>query len=319
MSTPTIPSYGLDRPETLSMPFRFLTLERTTGVYNPSQPHRHTYYEIFYFVHGKGTHALDFRTYEIHDHSIHFVTPGQVHLVSRSPDSHGYILLFSDEFYAFSQHTAELASPLPYLGHDVPAPILYPSPVQQKTFLEIIERIQDEFEAERSLREEALRSYLHLFLVHAQRMFETSGTQIVEMTAARELIQRLRALIEQNYTTIHAPSAYARMMGVSLNHLNTTIRKALGRTIGELIHDRIVLEAKRLLFNTTMSIKQITFQLNYDDPSYFARFFKRQTGVSPLKFRETTWNTQPLAAPRPAPGHPSEPGAPADFAGTSRR
>lgn len=286
MSTTAIPSYDLYRGESLSMPFRFLTLERSTEGYNPSQPHRHNYYEIFYFVHGEGMHDLDFRTHEIRDHSIHFVTPGQVHQILRSPGSYGYILLFSDEFYGLGGSGTEPSSPLPCLGYDVPSPILHPAGEQRQEFLELIRRIQQEFESGRPLGEEALRSYLTIFLVHARRMFEESGSTIVETQSARELIQRLRGLIERNYTTVHAPGAYAKMLGVSLNHLNTTIRKALGRTLGDLLHERLVLEAKRLLFNTGLSVKQIAFRLNYDDPSYFTRFFRKHAGVSPLEFRE---------------------------------
>lgn len=288
MSTTLIPSYNLYRGNALAMPFRFLTLERTTDGYNSSEPHRHSYYEIFYFVHGAGIHDLDFHHHPIRDHSIHFVTPGQVHQIRRSPESHGYILLFTPEFYALGQNGMDRLVPLPCLGYDVPAPVLYPSEEERKPFLEIIAQMQDEFESDRPLREDMLRSYLNIFLVYARRMFEAMGTDMAETQSARDLVHRLRELIEQHFSTQHAPNAYAKMLGVSLNHLNTTIRKALGKTIGDMVHDRLVLEAKRLLFNTDLSVKEIAFRLNYEDPSYFTRFFKRHTGVAPLEFRETS-------------------------------
>jgi len=287
MSTMVIPSYDLYRGDTLEMPFRFLTLERTAGGYNSSEPHRHNYYEIFYFVHGGGMHDLDFHSHPIRDHSIHFITPGQVHQIRRSPDSHGYILLFTPEFYTLGGNGSEHAALFPALRHGAPAPVLYPAPEERRLFLEVIRQIQEEFESDRPLREDMLRSYLNILLVHAQRLFEAAGGEIEAPPTAREMVRRLRDLIERHFSTEHAPSSYAGMLGVSLNHLNTTVKKALGRTIGDLVHERLVLEAKRLLYNTDLSVKEIAFGLNYDDPSYFTRFFKRHTGMAPLEFRES--------------------------------
>jgi AraC-like DNA-binding protein len=100
-------------------------------------------------------------------------------------------------------------------------------------------------------------------------------------------VNKLRALVEKHYTTVHAPGEYAEMLCVSQNHLNSTVRKMLDKTIGDLVHERIILEAQRLLFNTELSVKEIAFGLNYDDPSYFTRFFRKHTGLSPQEFRES--------------------------------
>jgi AraC-like DNA-binding protein len=288
MSEQILPSYDLDRGDELALPFTFLRLEQTRESYNPTEPHRHNYYEIFYFLRGAGEHDIDFRTYPIRDNSIHFISPGQVHQVRRSPESHGYILLFTAEFYAVNLGKERIFAELPFMSQSSPNPVLLLSEHQQSPFLETIKMFEAELRADRAHREEMLRAYLNIFLVHARRLFEETARADGSGSPAHELIDRLRILIEHHFTTIHAAGAYAEMLSVSQNHLNTTVRKLLGRTIGDLVHERIILEAKRLLFHTELSVKEIAFGLNYDDPSYFTRFFRRHAGISPQEFREAS-------------------------------
>lgn len=283
-----IPSYDLDRGDELAIPFIFLPLERTQGSYNPTEPHRHNYYEIFFFVEGDGEHAIDFRTYPIRSNSIHFVSPGQVHQVRRTPETHGYILLFTAEFYAVNLGKERIFAELPFMSLSSPNPVLLLTEADAGSFLGTIRLLEEEMGLDRPHREEILRAYLKIFLVHARRIYEATTGATVEATPAHELLDRLRVLIERHFNTIHAAGAYAEMLSVSQNHLNTTVRKLLGRTIGDLVHERIILEAKRLLFHTELSVKEIAFRLNYDDPSYFTRFFRNRAGISPQEFREAS-------------------------------
>jgi AraC-like DNA-binding protein len=287
MDKPVIPSYDLYRGDNLSLPFKLLLLDRTEGTYNASEPHRHNYYEVFYFVQGGGTHDIDFRSYPIRDHSMHFVTPGQVHHVKRNPESHGYIILFTVEFYTLGLQNRDVLTEIPFLNHGASSPVLHPTPDEHQGLLATVLNMGEEFEASRPHKEDLLRSYLSILLVQSRRLFEKMNLIPEEGRPEHELINRLRVLIERNFTTSHAPSTYAEMLCVSQNHLNSTVRKMLGRTIGDLVHERIVLEAKRLLAHTELSVKEISFQLNYDDPSYFTRFFRRHAEISPNEFRES--------------------------------
>jgi AraC family transcriptional activator of pobA len=288
MNRPPIPSYDLYRGDSLALPFSFMLLDRATGSYNASEPHRHNYHEVFYFAKGGGTHDIDFRTFAIEDDSIHFVNPGQVHQVKRAEGSHGFIILFTTEFIALNRPGADQQRDMWFLSHSPPEPILKLSADEHQRFLDTIGMIREEFGSDSAYREEILRAYLDIFLLHARRRFEKSGGVAQEPGSAHDLIIRLRTLIERNFTTIHAPKGYAEMLCVSQNHLNSAVKRALGRTIGDLVHDRLVLEAQRLLYHTELSVKEIAFQLNYDDPSYFTRFFRTHAGVAPHEFRETS-------------------------------
>jgi AraC-like DNA-binding protein len=286
MSRPVIPSYDLYRGDELSLPFKFLLLDKVAGSYNASEPHRHNYYEIFYFQKGGGWHDIDFQTYPIRDGSVHFVVPGQVHQVRRDPLSHGMIVLFTSEFYVLSLNNQGAGTDIPFPSHIASIPVLYPEGEELDLFISTLRMIQAESGSDRRYRDEILRSYLNILLAHARRLFEQQSGPADEGGSTRELITRLRTLIEQNFTTEHAPGSYAAMLNVSQNHLNSTVRQSLGTTVSDMVHERIILEAKRLLFHTDLSIKEIAYQLNYDDPSYFTRFFRKQSGLSPNEFRE---------------------------------
>lgn len=286
MSRAPIPSYDLYRGDTLAIPFSFMLLDKASGTYNASEPHRHNYHEIFYFVKGGGTHDIDFKTFTIEDHSLHFVNPGQVHQVKRAAGSHGFILLFTTEFIALNRPSLDFHRDMWFLSHNAPEPALRLSAEDRPHFLDVIGRIQDEFTSDGAYREEILRAYLDILLLRARRLFEGMEMMEHDRRSAHDLIMRLRALIERHFTTIHAPKEYAEMLCVSQNHLNSTVKRALGKTISDLLHERLILEAQRLLYHTDLSVKEIAFQLNYEDPSYFTRFFRKHTGSAPHEFRE---------------------------------
>jgi len=105
------------------------------------------------------------------------------------------------------------------------------------------------------------------------------------VTQKQQVMGSFRKLLDQNYKTMRLPSEYAAMLFVTPNHLNVLSRDLLGRSAGEVIRDRVLLEAKRLLTNAGMTGAQIAGELNFQDNSYFNRFFKKYEGVTPEEFR----------------------------------
>lgn len=85
----------------------------------------------------------------------------------------------------------------------------------------------------------------------------------------------------------HHPKFYAAHLSVTPNYLNTLCKKLAGKTLGEIIRSRIVLEAKRLLVNSEYTISQIAYELYFEDNSYFSKFFKANTGLTPAEFRKS--------------------------------
>ena len=153
-------------------------------------------------------------------------------------------------------------------------------------FKNIFKKINSLYEAKEKMYEEFIRIYiLELFYLVLSNSLETSES--INITNQKNIILRFEKLVEENYTTEHYPKFYADKLAITANYLNFVCKNFSGKKAGEIIRDRVILEAKRLLVNSELSISQIAFQLGFEDNSYFTKFFKTFSGSSPSEFRNT--------------------------------
>ena len=250
------------------------------------QPHRHTYYEICIFVNGAGSHMVDFQTFDINSQSIHFLTPGQVHLISREENYHGYLVVFSREFYSIGIQDEDILMSLPFFNNNTSKPILDLDKEDFEDALDIIEHLLRDYKRDTEIREDILRSYLHIFLLKCRYFFHKYNyDQDIVRNPTFLKVNQFRTLVEQNFKRIHLVKEYADLLNESPAHLNKIVKEITGLNASDLIIKRIVLEAKRLLIYTDLSNKEISYKMNYDDPSYFSRLFRKKVGMSPSEFR----------------------------------
>jgi len=262
--------------------FQYIALDRSSQ-YDPSLPHRHSYYEIFLFDKGGGTHEIDFDTYPIPDHSIHFVLPGQVHKVNREPGSFGSILLFSSDFYYLGD-PANAAPPDRLLHmHSNGAPVLTLTAEQFAELQQLSYAMSREGAAGTRIHMDIVRSYLHILLLKCGQFAQTADQPHVRAEAM--LFTRLKQALEAHYREQHLPSYYATHLLVSVKKLNELCRQHSGLTLNGLIKERLIIEAKRLLLHSGYIIKEISYHLGFEDPAYFNRFFRKHTGFSAGNFR----------------------------------
>ena len=250
------------------------------------QPHRHAYYEICIFVNGAGSHMIDFKSFDIKSHSIHFLTPGQVHRISREENYHGFLLVFSRDFYSIGIQDEDLLMTLPFFNNNTSEPILNLDEEEFAEALDIIEHLRRDYKRDNEIREDVLRSYLHIFLLKCRYFFNKKYLDKDTINDPAFLkVNKFRELVEKNFREIHLVKEYAHLLHESPAHLNKVVKSITGENASEFIIKRIVLEAKRLLIYTDLSNKEISFNINYDDPSYFSRLFRKKVGTSPSEFR----------------------------------
>lgn len=279
-----IPLHDFAEDDESSIPFKAIPLG-TRSHYDASVPHRHNYYEMFIMIKGGGNHEIDFVNYQIADHSIHFVSPGQVHNVKRELDTFGYVILFSRDFHSPVSDNKDLLFELPFLNNNGPAPVLNMKEDEMNLFIPIIELLLKEQEKKSIHQEEILRSYLNIMLMQANRFYTSKNPEALSITN-QSLYNRFRILLEKNFTKLHKVKEYAEMLNTTEKTLNEHTKKITGKTASDQIYDRIILEAKRLLNHSDLSTKEIAFFLNYQDPAHFNKFFRTQTGQSPGEFKE---------------------------------
>ena len=235
--------------------------------------HLHGFYEIIWFQKGSGTHYVDFNQYAIAPGTIIFISPGQIHSFDTKHDQEGYVLkicaeLF-DDFVSLSCVTVQ---------------------DKDSAALEIlIGAMQEELKKEDSLgHREALHALVKLFVIMVRRSYAGMNPSAPNPhKVSYKAFLNFRKLIEENYCRLHTVKDYASLLNVSSKTLTLYVNECSKYSPLELINNRIILEAKRLLRYSVLSVKEIAFRLGFEDPSYFAKFFKRLVKQSPADYRES--------------------------------
>ncbi|UTW62836.1 helix-turn-helix domain-containing protein [bacterium SCSIO 12741] len=246
------------------------------------EAHRHDYYHIMYIKNGIGAHTIDFKQYEIKPQSLFFVSPSQVHSLTVSTDVDGYVVTFTPEFYALDSTLQRLLDypffhsmnnePVVYLSHDF-------APLQQ-----LVNDMLTEYNAAQKGANTVLRALLEVFLVRIARVYSSKEREDQPSHLSFQL-RKLESLIDIHFKEIKKLNDYAELMHISPKHLNTLCKTGLNKTVTNLIHERTLLEAKRLLLFTDNSVTEIAFDLGFSDKSYFMRFFKKQVGITAESYR----------------------------------
>jgi len=234
-----------------------------------------------YVKKGSGRQWADMIPYEFKDDSLFFFSPEQVN-VKEDVITSGTAICFTHEFFTMDRN-ADLAT-LPFIQNIPSGNELILSADDKLEIPGIISRIIKAYQQSDDLKDEMLYAYLRVLLLYISRIYneQYNGT---ELSQRHELYRRFQACIEENYKKTGDAGAYADMLNISVSHLNSLIKEQTGKTVMMHLHDRQVLEAKRLLYNTGLSVKEIAFNLGFKDSSYFTRFFKRMTSLTPLAYR----------------------------------
>jgi AraC-like DNA-binding protein len=162
------------------------------------------------------------------------------------------------------------------------------APDDERAFDAIVEQMQAELGFGALATSEILVSYLKIFLIKATRLKISQDACATENLAPRipPILDRLKALIEQHYRSKHRPADYAKMVGMNPRALGKLSRTYFHKTLTDLIRERILKHAKWQLLHTLRSVKEVAYEVGFDDEFYFSRLFKRSTGCSPQIYRE---------------------------------
>ncbi|MEO5733949.1 MAG: helix-turn-helix domain-containing protein, partial [Rubrivivax sp.] len=251
-------------------------------------PHRHSYFHLFWVTQGAGRHMVDFCDHPVQDCSIFIVAPGQIHFWSVEPQTQGYLFNFNAEIFGGSSGGATNADEQLRLRlHANPA--FYPDGAQAQAISQIVELIAAEY---RQPGRGSTEIVTHLFQVLLLRILRIEQPHPLEAASlVTGLSHRFSLEVERRFLQGNAVADYASVLCVSERTLAEATKRATGKTPKEIILDRLLLEAKRLLLHSTMAVAEIAFHLNFEDPAYFGRFFRRRTGMAPGEFKRVTRET----------------------------
>lgn len=243
--------------------------------------HRHDFFFVLLLKNGSGSHEIDFTPYQVLDNSIFFLRPGQVHQLELKADSTGYLVEFNNAFY----HPKDKSSSWRLRK------------ASNKNYCKLeanrFEKLQDiltNIFREYTTREEGyldiIKASLEIFFIEFVR--QSTNLNIISTNAgsyAQERFEEFLDHMHKHIITQKQVSRYADLMSLSTYQLNEITKAVVGKTSSELINEHIILEARRYLLATPNQVKDIADHLGYEDVSYFIRFFKKHTGLSPEAFR----------------------------------
>jgi AraC family transcriptional activator of pobA len=256
---------------------------------NLHRPHRHSFYHLVLFTKGKGSHTIDFDKFPVQPYQIYFMAPGQVHSWHFEGEVDGYIVHFNGELVrSFLQNSHYLERFSFFRGNSRDCVCLLPDSIHNKVADLFETMLQEIVEAKEQNIDVIRLKLLELFIATDRNCVARKEKNIPQQKMT--LLRSFQHLIEKHFRSIRLPKEYADLLYVTPNHLNALCQDLLGKTAGELIRDRVLLEAKRLLTNADMTVTEIAYDLNFQDNSYFNRFFRKNVGMTPEEFRKTFIN-----------------------------
>ena len=267
-------------------PFVMTRFEFMNSSAQADYPHRHDHYEVLYISEGEGTHVIDFESHPITPNTFYFLSKDQIHFWQLTKPIKGKILLFTEEFLDFPSSNVLRAHDFSFFHHVGQTPYLCLGQETDSTTSRLFEGIEEEFHNESKPSLSVLRAYMHIFLTHLNRLYVADHPKEYSETTS-SLVRQFTQLVSEHFTSEHSVQDYANRIGISTSHLTDTIKAVTGQTPGNIIRHKLALEAKRLLVHSNVTIAEIGYHLNFEDASYFGRFFKRETGMSPAAFRQT--------------------------------
>ena len=262
-------------------PLYFATIERRSELPR-SFPHRHSYFHLQWVTEGRGRHMIDFRDHSVRDSSIFIVAPGQIHFWDVEPETQGYLFNFNAEIFPGGEgplNDERLRARVQ--SH----PAFYPDASQANDIAQIVSLIAAEYRQPRIGSTEIVTHLFQVLLLRTLRIEEPS--MLSGSRPAANLAHRFSLAVERSFRESGAVAEYARCLDVSERTLAEATKRVMGKTPKEIVQDRLLLEAKRLLMHSNMAVTEIACHLNFEDPAYFGRFFRKRTKVTPGEFKKS--------------------------------
>lgn len=242
-----------------------------------------------------GSHIqVDFKEYQLSQDALFFVQGGQWYQVDEEA-SNGAMLYYNRDFYCVEIHDKEVACDGILFHNIYEIPVVYLDDAQSMIMRSVFAEIKKEMQQEESGMEEMLRILLKQIIIRSTRLWKQAH-QVAseEHNQEIEFARRFSQLVEAHYATRHSVADYAELMNMTPKALQKRVSKYSKATPNDIIKDRIILEAKRLLVHTDLSVKEVGYKLGYDDPAYFIRLFTNHVNESPQHFRKSYQQSESL-------------------------
>ncbi|MFA4866731.1 MAG: helix-turn-helix domain-containing protein [Pedobacter sp.] len=242
------------------------------------------FYHIYLFK-GNGGVNVDFTDYEFSGNIVLFTTPYQTIVFKEPNEMPVRRLLFHGDFYCIEYHKKEVACNGLLFNNIYDQPFIVLNDEEFSDMHDLFDKLAVELDFRDSYSQAVVRAYLQLMLALSSKV-KKAGTNFSQEEVLNHPIGKFKALLEEHFKRERSPSFYAEQLGVLPNTFSKQCATYFLKSPSQLIHERVILEAKKQIHLTYKSMKEIAAELNFDDENYFSRYFKKHAGITPTTFRE---------------------------------
>jgi AraC family transcriptional regulator, transcriptional activator of pobA len=278
--------FTLINPQNGNLAFKTLTFD---GDCYFDHIQRNNYYSLIWITAGNGIAKAELAEYDFKEGFFFCFSPYQPFMFSSS-NMQGMAIFFHPDFFCIHKHQAEVACNGVLFNNIYQPPFIQVDELSAATMQMFLGQMKTEMQNPELAQHELLISYLKIFLITASRLKAKQQPEISASLADMKepfILQNLKTEIERNFKTKHSANDYALALNISSKALAKITKAYFNKTLTELISERIIIEAKRELYLTNKTVKEIAYELGYEDEYYFSRFFKTNADVSPQMYRDT--------------------------------
>jgi len=256
-------------------------------------PHTQDFYQIIWFKSASGLYTVDFNEYNVFENALFFIAKNQVHSFKSLNKCDGFVINFGDSFLVQKDKDVDFFLKCNLFNNPYQNPSCCIGSGWEYKLDEYISQMRLELAEKKSYgREELLRLYLKAFLIQVQRRKHQlekldSGRNPFPDNEKRNLLIKFINAVEDNFNKNLTVSQYSALLNVSTRTLSNLTLQHLQKRPKQIIQERKILESKRLLIHSHISVKEIAYKIGIKDPEYFFRFFKKHTKISPNNFRKS--------------------------------
>jgi AraC-like DNA-binding protein len=282
-----IPQITFNSSSTENFGFEIVSIEKIAQFkdqisHNPEFPHQLKFYNLIFFTEGTGRHFIDFKWFSVQQNSLVYLTKEQVNAFEFSKGLKGFCVIFTEEYFVncFSNLSEDFVFRL--FNPQLFSPILQiPKGADFENYFQLLSK---EFNHPNSFNHKSIIDSLFIILISKAENIKQHQTFHVKDSSKITVFQKFTALIEQYLTKTRSADFYAQELAITYKHLNSICKELVNKTAKKVIDDFIILQAKRSLINSTIKSNELAYQLGFEDPTNFTKYFKKNTGFTPNSF-----------------------------------
>ncbi len=253
-------------------------------LHDPEKVHQLKFYNLIFFTEGTGRHFIDFKWYSVKKNSLVYISKEQVIAFDFSTDLNGYCLIFTEDYFikSFSQlskntifrlFTPQLFSPIAQI----------PDESEFHTYFNLLRK---ESKAESYNKIRIIQSLFTILLSKVEHLKQDQPFHVNSLSKIK-LFQSFNNLLEVHFMETRNAAFYASRLAVTYKHLNAVCKELVNKTAKTIIDEFLILQVKRKLINSDVKSTELAYEMGFNDPTNFTKYFKKSTGLTPKTFKKS--------------------------------